>query len=131
MADIVDDSQPINIDVWSCEQFTTESECTAHGCYWYNDACHPTSEPQGLADIADTNYPSPVQSGVPFDMTYTVINTGAADTLFGGLYENGAPMEGTFWRESFDAGQIKVKSIFFPNGITVPLDANIRVGHEE
>ena len=23
-----------------CEQYTNEKDCTAHGCYWYDNACH-------------------------------------------------------------------------------------------
>jgi len=131
LADVIDDSQPISIDVWTCEQFNNETECLAHECYWYNDSCHSTPETQGLADITDTNYPSSVQRNTSFDMIYTVTNTGDADTLYGGLYENGTLIEGSEWSETFTAGQIKAKTISFPNGISAPLNAIIQVGHEE
>ena len=130
LADVIDDTQPISIDVWSCEDFATETECLSHGCYWYNGACHSIPELNGYANITDTNYPSPVQTGTTFDITYTVTNTGYADTLFGGLFENDVLVPGTDWREPFTAGEIKVKTISFPTGIVVALNAVIQVGHE-
>lgn len=27
-----------------CSDYITESECTEHGCYWYNNKCHSTPE---------------------------------------------------------------------------------------
>lgn len=131
MADVIDDTQSININIWTCEQFTTETECLSNGCYWYNGACHSTPEPEGIADIIDTNYPPSIQANVPFDITYTVTNTGAIDTLYGGLYENDILIYGTDWREAFNAGEIKTKTISFPSGISTPLNAIIQVGHEE
>jgi len=132
LADVIDDSKPISINVWSCAEFITEAECLSHGCFWYNGACHPIAEIEGVADITDTNYPLSVQRNTSFDITYTVANTSEADdTIYGGLYENGTLVEGSEWRETFTAGEIKVKSILFPTGITVPLNAIIQVGHEE
>lgn len=29
----------------SCSDYATESECTAGGCYWYGSACHSAPEP--------------------------------------------------------------------------------------
>lgn len=33
----------------TCSDYTTEEECTAAGCYWYEDACH--SEPQAVEGV--------------------------------------------------------------------------------
>ena len=44
----VEDQQDISITVsgeMRCEDYTTQEECEAHGCYWYNNACH--TQPQG------------------------------------------------------------------------------------
>ncbi|MCD6271129.1 hypothetical protein J7J24_02135, partial [bacterium] len=29
----------------TCSDYTTEEECTAAGCYWYEDACHEEAQP--------------------------------------------------------------------------------------
>jgi len=86
---------------------------------------------QGIADIVVTNYPSEVESGVSFDLTYSVTNLGGADTLWGEHYEGAVPITGTEWAEQFGVGETKNKVISFPNGITEPLVAELKVGHEE
>jgi len=43
---VVDDTKDFEVLVSGvppekeCEDYTTESECTAAGCYWYDGACH-------------------------------------------------------------------------------------------
>lgn len=159
MVDVIDDTQPITINVWICEDFSTQSECLAHGCYWYNEschsslpacnelnnepdcsaygcywwdnACHPTPKPEGVANITDITSPQSIQSGTPFNITYTITNLGAADTLWAGLYDLlGNPIAGV-WSEPFAAGEIKIKTIDFPNGITTSLEGVIQAGHVE
>ncbi len=34
-----------------CEKYATEQECTAQGCYWYDNACHSIPLPQPGAEI--------------------------------------------------------------------------------
>jgi len=46
---VVDDTEDIGIPVSGvppvkCEDYLTESECVAAGCYWYDDACHSKPE---------------------------------------------------------------------------------------
>jgi len=86
---------------------------------------------QGGASIVVTNYPSDVMSGAPFDLIYSVTNLGGIDTLWGGLYKDGLPISGTEWAEQFTTGETKEKIITFPSGITEPLIAELKVGHEE
>lgn len=54
---VVDDTQEFIIPVSGvppdeCKDYYTESECLAHGCYWYDDACH--GEPK---DEEDEEFP--------------------------------------------------------------------------
>ena len=32
----------VNVSAASCRDYTTQEECEAHGCYWYNGSCHST-----------------------------------------------------------------------------------------
>ena len=38
-----------------CEDYHTESECLAHGCYWYNGACHKSMPDYHYGCIKDPN----------------------------------------------------------------------------
>ena len=50
-AKVVDDTEDIAIPAYgvpppppNCDQYYTEIECLAHGCYWWGDACHGEPE---------------------------------------------------------------------------------------
>jgi len=48
----VDDTKDITITASgavTCSDYTTESDCTAASCYWYDGACH--SKPKGDEEI--------------------------------------------------------------------------------
>ena len=50
----------------NCPDYTTEYECTAGGCYWYDNACH--KEPKG---------------GLPFDWKWLLVGAGVLLLLTG------------------------------------------------
>jgi len=60
---VADEDEPPAVP---CGDHTTEADCTAAGCYWYDGACHGTAEvPDGDADIIDIPgqpWEAPVQS---------------------------------------------------------------------
>jgi len=41
---------PVNVTL-RCEDYTTREKCEAHGCYWYNNACH--IEPPACEEITN------------------------------------------------------------------------------
>jgi len=49
-ANVIDDTEDIVIPVYGappppdCDKYYTETECLAHGCYWWGDACHGEPE---------------------------------------------------------------------------------------
>lgn len=88
---------------------------------------------QGMAHAFNVNYSSYVEPNTDFPINYDVENTGAADTLWGELYEiipgaPATPVPGTYWEDTFTAGEIKSKMITLP-GITEPFVGELRVGH--
>jgi len=59
-AKVVDDTKDFGVPIYgvppppppACEDYYTESECIAAGCYWYNDACHRMSPDVVCSDYA-------------------------------------------------------------------------------
>jgi len=82
----------------TCSDYTTEEECTAAGCYWYEDACH--EEPQ----------PTPTEEG----LTVTL----ADDTPVAGVLVTGQGLADLvhFTFTNGDADEVKVTQLKVKRG---------------
>jgi len=92
-----------------------------------------TGAEEGLANIVSTDIPDSVQPNTGFTIKYTVINNGAADTLWGHIMDTDTNTEisGTYWEADFNAGETKQITVTFAGGITSSLHGKIEVGHIE
>lgn len=115
----------------TCEDVTIQEACEIFGCYWYDGSCH-SAPPEGLADAYNVSYPTAVEPNIEIIIDYDIENVGGEDTLWGELYETipGGPVAvpGTYWEETFAAGEIKSKTMII-SGITEPFIGELRVGH--
>ena len=86
----------------------------------------------GIAAIVQpVLYPASVEANTQFDITYTVINAGAAtDMLNGHLLVGGAELPGSAWTQDNVPVNGTVTKTFNHPGITVATAIVIEVGHE-
>jgi len=85
------------------------------------------------ANLQITNpvYPTAVESGEDFDISYQITNTGAEDTCYGEIMNIGlgSVMPGSDWEETIAAGATETKIYTVSGGITENLNAIIEVGY--
>jgi len=85
----------------------------------------------GLAVIENLDYPSQVEVGEEFTITYDCKNTGTVtDTLFGRMKDgDGAIIPDSEWQEEIGADSSVSKTKIFTAGITEDLTITLEVGH--
>jgi len=84
------------------------------------------------SDLAITNVvaPTEVESGEPFDISYDVTNSGAEDSCYGHLWDNGTNnvVAGSRWEQTIANGETVTKT-YTHTGITAPFSGEIQVGY--
>jgi len=82
-------------------------------------------------EITNTNIPTNVESGTPFNIEYEVTNNGATDNCYGHIFNATTEtiVPGSEWTESIDAGAVVQKSFEISGGITEQLDGIVVVGY--
>ena len=85
--------------------------------------------PHGIATIQlPVTYPTSVEANTPFDITYTVKNTGnTTDILYGRLLVAGTELPGSNWSESVAVDATVTKTFTHP-GITESTTITLEVG---
>jgi len=64
------------------------------------------------AAIENLVYPTQVEAGTAFDVTYECMNTGnISEEFYGSLTGNGEIVSGSEWQEPIDAGDIVSKTV--------------------
>lgn len=88
--------------------------------------------PEGNAQIENLNYPSEVNPGQSFNVTYTARNIGGTDTLWGRIIDRdtGQVIPGSEWQQMISGGSTKNVSTQF-SGITADFHGRVEAGHIE
>jgi len=84
-----------------------------------------------IAEIQNLTFPSEVDPGLDFNVTYDSINkSSVAQHLFGYIFDNTtqAQVPGSFWETDVNAGQIYSVLVTF-GGITDPFSGDAVLGH--
>jgi len=77
--------------------------------------------------INNLTYPTEVESGESFDISYDCTNNGATDTCFGKLYDTDTTYDN--WEETIPSGGTVNKVVTFNTGITETLEVVLEVGY--
>lgn len=85
-----------------------------------------------ICEIQNLNYPSTVQKGEFFEITYDTINlTNKEQLLFGYMEKNNSKIPESTWQTKVPANMSITSIIPFTEGIQEPLTGEISVGHVE